>query len=134
MRQQGFTLKIEVDDGINRVHADKDAIEQAVLNLLHNALKYSGESREIVLKLMQKDNTARIDVIDYGIGISEENKNRIFGKYFRVSGIENQRIPGTGLGLAIVSHIAQAHGGRVEVISQPDAGSTFSILIPLEME
>ena len=132
MDQNGFNLKIEVEKGIHRVRADKDAIEQAVLNLLHNALKYSGERREIALKLRQRDNTAWIDVIDYGIGISEDDKNRIFGKYFRVSGIENQRIPGTGLGLAIVSHIAEAHGGRVEVVSRPGEGSTFSILIPLE--
>jgi signal transduction histidine kinase len=133
MDQKGFNLKIEVEKGIHRVRADKDAIEQAVLNLLHNALKYSGDSREIVLKLRQRDNSAWIDVKDYGIGISEDDKNLIFGKYFRVSGTENQRIPGTGLGLAIVSHIAEAHGGRVEVESRPHEGSTFSIAIPLEM-
>ena len=132
MDQKGFDLKVEAEKGIPRIRADKDALEQAVLNLLHNALKYSGESREIALKLRRQDNTAWIDVVDHGIGISEENRNRIFGKFFRVPGIENQRIPGTGLGLTIVSHIAEAHGGRVEVSSRPGEGSTFSILIPLE--
>ncbi|MFC2167634.1 ATP-binding protein [Acidobacteriota bacterium] len=131
--QKGFKLKIEIEKGIPPVRADKDAIEQAVLNLLHNALKYSGESREIVLSLGHKDNAVSIDVLDYGIGISEDDKNRIFGKYYRVSGVENQRIPGTGLGLAIVSHIAEAHGGRIKVVSRPGEGSTFSIIIPLEM-
>jgi signal transduction histidine kinase len=132
MDQKGFRLKVDAEEGIPHISADKDALEQAVLNLLHNALKYSGESREITLKLRRRDNTAWIDVVDHGIGISEENRNRIFGKFFRVPGVENQRIPGTGLGLTIVSHIAEAHGGRVEVSSQPGEGSTFSILIPLE--
>jgi len=132
MDQKEFNLKIEVEEGIPRIRADKDALEQAVLNLLHNALKYSGESREIVLKLRRRNTAACIDVIDHGIGISDENRNRIFGKFFRVPGAENQRIPGTGLGLTLVSHIAEAHGGRVEVISRPGEGSTFSILIPLE--
>ncbi|MBN2409215.1 MAG: HAMP domain-containing histidine kinase, partial [Candidatus Aminicenantes bacterium] len=132
LNQKGFRLQVEVENGIPPVLADRDALEQAVLNLLHNAMKYSGESREIVLRLRRDDKTARIDVIDHGIGITEENSNRIFGKFFRVPGTENERIPGTGLGLTIVSHIAEAHGGRVEVNSRPGEGSTFSILIPLE--
>jgi two-component system phosphate regulon sensor histidine kinase PhoR len=64
----------------------------------------------------------------------EEDRDRIFGKFFRVPGIENQKIPGTGLGLTIVSHIAKAHGGRVEVKSHPGEGSTFSLILPLEAE
>ncbi|MCJ7580555.1 MAG: HAMP domain-containing histidine kinase, partial [Candidatus Aminicenantes bacterium] len=130
--QKGFNLRIELDEGIPLVHADRDALEQAVLNLLHNAMKYSGESREILLKLRREGETAKIDVIDFGVGISEEDRRHIFGKFFRVTGIENQRIPGTGLGLTIVSHIAQAHGGRIEVDSRPGEGSTFSIVLPLE--
>jgi signal transduction histidine kinase len=132
MDQKGFELKVEVEKGIPSILADRDAIEQAVLNLLHNAMKYSGESREILLRLRRNGDTAQIDVIDYGIGILEENKDRIFGKFFRVPGTENQKIPGTGLGLTIVSHIAESHGGRVEVISQSGEGSTFSLILPLE--
>jgi signal transduction histidine kinase len=132
--QKGFDLRVEVEEGISRVRGDKDALEQAVLNLLHNAVKYSGDSRKILLRLRSRDGTASIDVVDFGIGISEENKTRIFGKFFRAPGAENQRIPGTGLGLAIVSHIAQAHGGRVEVLSRPGEGSTFTIVLPLEEE
>ena len=130
--QKGFQLEVEIGDGIPPVQADKDALKQAVINLLHNAMKYSGESRKILLKLRREGETARIDVIDFGIGISEEDRGHIFGKFFRVSGIENQRIPGTGLGLTIVSHITQSHGGRIEVESLPGKGSTFSIVLPLE--
>jgi signal transduction histidine kinase len=130
--QKGFDLKVDIEKGIPQILADRDALEQAVLNLLHNAMKYSGESREIQLKLRKNDDMAQIDVIDHGIGILEENRHQIFGKYFRVPGIENKKIPGTGLGLTIVSHIAKSHGGRIEVESQPGDGSTFSLILPLE--
>jgi len=95
-------------------------------------MKYSGESREIQLRLRIDEKMACIDVIDHGIGISEDNRGQIFGKFFRIPGIENKKIPGTGLGLTIVSHIAKSHGGKVEVISHPGEGSTFSIILPLE--
>jgi signal transduction histidine kinase len=130
--QKGFNLQIEMEIGIPPISADRDALEQAILNLLHNAMKYSGESREIQLRLRQNGNMVQIDLIDHGIGILEENKHQIFGKYFRVPGIENQKIPGTGLGLTIVSHIAKSHGGRIEVESHPGEGSTFSLILPLE--
>jgi len=134
MNQKGFSLQVEVEKGIPPILADRDALEQAVLNLLHNAMKYSGESREIHLMLRRNGNMACIDVIDHGVGILEENRGKIFGKFFRVPGIENQRIPGTGLGLTIVSHIAKSHGGKVEVIGRSREGSTFSIILPLEAE
>jgi two-component system phosphate regulon sensor histidine kinase PhoR len=134
LNQKEFKLQVEVENGIPPVLADRDALEQAVLNLLQNAMKYSGESREIRLRLRRDDNMACIAVIEHGIGIAEENRSQIFGKFFRVPGTENERIPGTGLGLTIVSHIAESHGGRVDVISRPGEGSTFSILIPLEAE
>ena len=134
MDQKGFDLQVEIEGGIPEVQADRDAMEQAVLNLLHNAMKYSGESREIQLKLHRNGNMVQVDVTDHGIGIVKEDRDRIFGKFFRVSGIENQKIPGTGLGLTIVSHIAESHGGRVEVKSQPGEGSTFSLILPVEAE
>ncbi len=132
MDQKGFDLQVEVEEGIPEILADRDALEQAVLNLLHNAMKYSGESRDIKLKLHRNGDLASIDVTDYGIGIVKEDRDRIFGKFFRVQGVENQKIPGTGLGLTIVSHIAESHGGKVEVKSQPGEGSTFSLILPLE--
>lgn len=134
MDQKGFDFEIEVDPDIPRVRADKDAIEQAVLNLLDNAMKYSGSSRNLRLEFRQRENKVCIDIIDFGIGISEENKARIFTKFFRVPGRENEGTPGTGLGLTIVSHIAEAHGGRVEVSSRPGEGTTFSIILPVEEE
>lgn len=132
LAQKGFHLRIDMEEGLPRVRADKDALEQAVLNLLDNAMKYSGRNRELRLKLGRRDRMIGIEVTDSGVGISEEDKARIFGKFFRAPAAESQRIPGAGLGLAIVSHIAEAHGGRVEVSSRPGEGSTFSVLLPLE--
>jgi signal transduction histidine kinase len=134
MDQKGFRFEIDVENGLPQVRADKDALEQAVLNLLDNAVKYSGKNRELRLRLYRREKAICIDVVDFGTGIADEDKTRIFGQFFRVPGSENQRIPGTGLGLTIVSHIAEAHGGRVDVLSRPGEGSTFSIILPLEEE
>jgi signal transduction histidine kinase len=130
--QKGFELRIEADEGLPPVRADEDALEQAVLNLIDNAMKYSGRSREIRLDLRREANAVRIDVTDLGIGISKEDQKRVFARFFRAPESDKRSIPGAGLGLAIVSHIAEAHGGRVEVTSRPGEGSTFSIILPLE--
>lgn len=113
------------------VQADSDALQQAILNLLINAMKYSGDSRTIALRLDQVNGHARIHVEDHGIGIAPEEQQRIFERFYRASTAENQHIPGTGLGLTIVEHIANAHGGRVEVASRLGNGSSFTICLPL---
>ena len=132
LSQHGFKLNIQIEEGLPDVQADKDAIEQAVLNLLHNALKYSGKSRDIDLRLQQKDNNVVIKVIDRGVGIALQRQKRIFEKYYRVPSEEKERTTGTGLGLALVSHIVKGHNGHIEVQSEPGTGSTFSIYLPLE--
>ncbi len=132
LSQKGFRLNVQTTKGLPEVRVDRDAIEQAVLNLLHNAMKYSGESRDIDLRLQRKDNQALIQVIDQGIGIDSQEQNRIFEKFYRVPTKENERIVGTGLGLTLVSHIVKAHGGHIEVKSTPGQGSTFSLYLPLE--
>jgi signal transduction histidine kinase len=134
LSQQGFKLHVQAEEGLPDVPVDRDAIEQAILNLLHNAMKYSGASRDIDLRLQKKDNHALIQVIDRGVGIDPKEKERIFEKFYRISSEENKRLPGTGLGLTLVSHIIKAHGGRIEVESEPGQGSTFSIYLSLEKE
>lgn len=134
LSQQGFKLHVRADEGLPDVQVDRDAIEQAILNLLHNAMKYSGESREIELRLQRKDSYALIQVVDRGVGIDPREKERIFERFYRVPSEENKRLPGTGLGLTLVSHIVKSHAGRIEVESTPGKGSTFSIYLPLENE
>jgi signal transduction histidine kinase len=132
LSQQGFELNVYVEEGLPDVRVDKDALEQAILNLLNNAMKYSGESREIGLWLQRKDDQALIQVIDRGVGIDPREQKRIFEKFYRVPMPENERIVGTGLGLTLVSHIVKVHGGSIELESAPGKGSTFSIYLPLE--
>ena len=132
LNQKDFQLNVQTTKGLPEVRVDRDAIEQAVLNLLHNAMKYSGESRDIDLRLQRKDNQALIQVIDRGIGIDSQEQTRIFEKFYRVPTKENERIVGTGLGLTLVSHIIRAHGGHIEVKSTLGKGSTFSLYLPLE--
>jgi len=133
LRQKGFHLHLSCDEGVPPARADRDALLQAVLNLLDNAMKYSGEAREIDLILEKRDAAAAIRVRDRGIGIPESEHTRIFEKFYRVADPRNDGVMGTGLGLALAAHIAEAHGGRIEVQSAPGAGSTFSIILPLEI-
>ena len=95
-------------------------------------MKYSGQSREIELRLFAQKERAVIQVSDYGLGIPIEEQQRIFEKFYRVPTPENRAISGTGLGLALVAHIVEAHNGRVEVESRPGRGSTFSIFLPIQ--
>ena len=134
LAQQGFELRVNVENGLPPVRVDPDALQQAILNLLTNAMKYSGESRQIDLRLRTQDSRAVIEVSDRGVGIASTEQARIFEKFYRAPTRENQLIAGTGLGLALVEHIAKAHGGHVSVRSAPGEGSTFSIHLPLEAE
>lgn len=134
LAQQGFELRLDVESHLPAVNADGDALQQAILNLLTNAMKYSGASREIDLRLQRQNGQAVIEVTDYGVGIAREEQAPIFENFYRVVTPESKLIPGTGLGLTLVAHVAQAHGGSVEVQSTPGEGSTFSIHLPLESE
>ncbi|HEX5109908.1 MAG TPA: HAMP domain-containing sensor histidine kinase [Vicinamibacterales bacterium] len=134
LAEQGFDLRVDICDDLPSLRLDRDAIEQAILNLLNNAMKYSGKSREIGLRLSRRNGSALIQVADQGIGIPAGEQRRIFDKFYRVPSKENNAISGTGLGLALVAHIADAHGGTVEVESAPGKGSTFSIALPLPRE
>ena len=132
LAQQGFTLQVKMDEAVPDVQADADALMRAILNLLTNAMKYSGASRQIELTLTQKRRHAVIQVKDFGFGLPPEELDRIFEKFYRAPQPEGQAVPGTGLGLTIVKHVAEEHGGSVEVRSETGKGSTFSILIPFD--
>jgi signal transduction histidine kinase len=134
MTQHGFTLHLDIDERLPAVEGDRDAIEQAILNLLTNAMKYSGAGRGVELRLTRDRANAVIAVQDHGIGIARHEQGRIFEKFYRVPTPENQRIPGTGLGLTLVDHIVRAHHGSIDVESAPGQGSTFSIRLPIARE
>ena len=131
LSQQGVSLRVEVADDVPVVQADEDALQQAVLNLLTNAMKYSGTSAEIDLTLHRSNGEAIITVRDYGLGIPATYRDRVVEKFFRVPSAETARIPGAGLGLTLVDHIVRGHGGRLEIESLVGSGSTFSIHLPV---
>ena len=114
------------------VEMDPDAISQAVHNLLDNAVKYSGESKEIAVRLSREDDSVVISVEDHGVGIAGEEQKRIFERFHRVSTGLVHDVKGSGLGLSIVHHIVQAHRGKVTVRSELGKGSTFSIHLPVK--
>lgn len=131
LAQHGLRLNVDSDISVPPVAADEDAIEQAILNLLTNAMKYSNGSREIDLRLNRLNGDAIVAVRDHGVGIPAECIARVTEKFYRVPSPENARIPGTGLGLTLVAHIAEGHGGRLHIASEPGKGSTVSIHLPL---
>lgn len=105
-------------------------LEQAVINLLTNAIKYSDEKSRVVIEAEQLEKQVSIRVRDFGCGIPAEHLSRLFERFYRVDLARSRNLGGTGLGLAIVKHVAQAHRGEVQVSSTLDEGSTFSILLP----
>jgi two-component system phosphate regulon sensor histidine kinase PhoR len=109
---------------------DPTLIEQAVVNLLDNAIKFSEPESLIQVESHQQDDQVIISVQDQGIGIAQKHLPRLFERFYRVDKARSRRMGGTGLGLAIVKHIAQAHGGHVSVESKLGEGSRFSIHLP----
>ncbi len=109
---------------------DSRLMDQALVNLLDNAINYSSEKSDIQISASLKDKELRISVQDHGIGIPKEHLSRLFERFYRVDKARSRELGGTGLGLAIVKHIAHAHGGRVSVESTPGKGSTFSLHLP----
>ncbi len=111
---------------------DPPLLEQALVNLLDNAIKYSDEGSSVHISAFQKEDSIIIRVQDHGIGITKEHLPRIFERFYRVDKARSRNLGGTGLGLAIVKHISQAHGGYATVESTPGKGSTFSLHLPAE--
>ena len=105
-------------------------LEQAVVNLLDNAIKYSEEGGMVEVKATQTGSEIIISVRDHGCGIDKVHLPRLFERFYRVDKSRSRQLGGTGLGLAIVKHIAQAHGGRVDLESLPGKGSTFTLCLP----
>jgi signal transduction histidine kinase len=129
LEQSGFTIRIS-SLAEPSVHADRQALEQVFVNLLNNAVKYSGERREIDVCVRRQNDDGMVDVRDYGIGIAAEDHKRVFERFYRAETAGGRIVPGVGLGLSIVEQVVSAHGGRVALESAPGKGSTFSVILP----
>ena len=130
----GFTYTQQLDDTLPPVEVDRSSLERVVQNLISNALKYSGEQREVRIAAGKEASRTGmrvwIAVSDRGIGVPPEEQDLIFEPFRRGRAAIDRSLPGTGLGLTLVRRIVQAHGGTIHVRSEPGKGSTFTIFLP----
>jgi len=129
VERAGLVLQIEVPPGLPQVRVDRGRIEQVLINLVHNAVKFTPEGGEIVARAKLADGMLQMSVRDTGVGIPAEELPRIFERFYKSDAA--RRSPGSGLGLAIAKHIVQAHGGAIWAESTPGAGATVSFSLPL---
>jgi two-component system phosphate regulon sensor histidine kinase PhoR len=129
-QQLPATVQTDVEKDLPPVNVDRDAMAQVVLNLLHNAVKYTGAEKRIRLRARRAGRSVAIEVEDNGPGVRPEDRKRIFERFYRADDLLSRKTEGTGLGLAISKKIVEAHGGRIELDSKLGEGSTFRIVLP----
>ena len=128
-RRKGLALETAVEDGL-AVQADRRLLYQALENLVENAIRYVPEGRQVLVEGRRVSEGIELSVADDGDGIPRADQARIFERFYRVEKGRARTSGGTGLGLAIVKHVAEAHGGRVQLESEPGRGATFRITLP----
>ena len=124
-----YKITEELENNI-MVNGNEERLEQVLMNLINNAVKYSIENKEIIVRVEKDDNTATVSIVDFGIGLSSEDQAKIFDRFFRVENNEVY-IPGLGMGLYISSGIIKEHDGTLSVKSKIREGSVFSFTLPL---
>jgi signal transduction histidine kinase len=128
----GCRYEVSVEDDLPEARVDADAVRQMLLNLLSNAVKYSDSERDVAVRVFRRDAELALQVEDHGVGIDPREQRRIFDEFYRVETSPPSRRGGVGLGLTVVRRLAEAHGGRVSVESEPGRGSRFTVWLPLE--
>jgi signal transduction histidine kinase len=131
VRHEGFDIELDIKGPIPLVAVDRTALSQAITNLIDNAIKYSGDSRKVVIGASIEGQSLAIAVQDFGVGIKKEDIPRLFERFYRGGDELTQTVKGSGLGLTLVKEIIEAHRGKVQVESEPGKGSVFSIRLQL---
>src|SRR5215208_5632189 len=127
----GFDIQTNIQASLPPVSIDRDAMAQAISNLLDNAIKYSGEVKQLSITTETRGADLSIEIADHGIGIPRAEQAKIFEKFYRVGNGLVHDVKGSGLGLSLVKHIIEAHHGTISVESDVGKGSRFTILLPL---
>lgn len=127
---KNIKLASSAPEGI-RVYGDHEQLVVAIKNLIENAILYSDENSQVGIGLSEVDGVAEVAVTDSGVGIPQDEQERIFERFYRVDPSRSRQTGGTGLGLSIVKHVAMNHRGEVRLFSQPGLGSTFTLRIPV---
>jgi two-component system phosphate regulon sensor histidine kinase PhoR len=130
LEKERMRLRTDVEPGLPVVRMDEDAMTLVLLNLVDNAVKYGGDGGEVSVTLGRAPGGVALTVRDRGTGIAPEEQPRIFERFYRAGSARARNVRGSGIGLALVKHIAEAHGGRVEVDSKPGQGATFTVFLP----
>ncbi len=130
LEQSGFQFEEKIDD-VPPMRVDREAMARSLLNLVNNALKYSQDRKFIGVNLYRDNGSVKLEVVDQGIGIPQQEQQKIFEKFYRVGDPLVHNTKGSGLGLSLVRHIVHAHGGEVAVDSAPGQGSKFTIVLPV---
>lgn len=130
MERKPVALHLELAEELPPVQADKARLQQAITNLIHNAIKFTPSNGQITVKTGTQNQSVWVQVADTGIGISRKDLPHIFERFFKAD--KSRTAEGSGLGLAITKHIVQAHGGEIWVRSEEGRGSTFSFSIPIK--
>ncbi len=133
-KMSNFTVEKRISTQPLPVLADRDALIEALSNLIANAMKYSGDERLLEVSTLQEGEMAVCSVADHGIGIAPEEQEAIFEPFYRSQEVTVQRAGGAGLGLSLVRHVAEAHAGSISVESVPGKGSRFVLRIPVAEE
>ena len=123
-------IDTDVADGIPTVRGNEDRLGQVLVNLLHNAVKFSPDGGVVAVHVRASTKEVIVSVEDHGIGIPKADRSRIFERFY-MADKARRRGGGTGLGLAIARHVVEAHGGRIRVESEEGRGSTFSFTVPI---
>ncbi|MCU0722494.1 MAG: HAMP domain-containing histidine kinase, partial [Planctomycetes bacterium] len=129
LEEAGFALEVAVEGEVPEILGDREVLQNALLNLVENAAKYSPERKEIRLSARRRGSEAVLSVEDRGMGIPPEEKARLFER-FRRAGPAMRAAGGVGLGLSLVLETVRAHGGRIEVEAREGGGTTFSLAFP----
>ncbi len=130
VESSGIKLVAEVESGV-RIIGDRDLMLQAITNLLSNAVRYTPENGTVTVRVERHDGNACISVVDTGIGLDEEDLNKVFSRFWRADSARASITGGLGIGLALVKEVADQHRGNVTVESRLGEGSTFTINVPL---
>jgi signal transduction histidine kinase len=129
LQGKGQKLSTDLPHSLPIIHGDGPRLEQVLLNLMTNAVKFTPQGGSISIKVQEQDSGLVVAVKDNGIGIAREEQSRLFKPYSRISA-DRQRQPGLGLGLALAKQVVELHGGRIWVESESGKGSTFSFFLP----
>src|SRR4030095_3771791 len=127
----GFDVQTNIQPDLPPVLIDRDAMVQAISNLLDNAIKYSREKKQLSITTHRRGSGLSVEIADHGIGIPRAEQAKIFDKFYRVGNGLVHDVKGSGLGLSLVKHIVEAHKGSISVESDVGKGSRFTILLPL---